>query len=96
MFEIAIFIVAFFLGFLVSRISFYLYESNPDKLESITTHKGYHVHHSVYGVTSFFAVPFMLGNHHFITTIILIGLGLGIIIDHTIEEGFMFITKDED
>jgi hypothetical protein len=50
----------------------------------------------MYGLTSFMVVPFTLTNHHVITTFILIGFGLGVIIDHTIEEGFVFITKDED
>ena len=97
--EIVIFLLAFSLGFLASRLWFiFLYRSHPmvKKLDKIGLHRGYHFHHSMYGVTSFMIVPFTLTNHHVLTTFILIGFGLGVIIDHTIEEGFVFITKEED
>ena len=39
-------------------------------------------------------VPFTLT--HFAVSMALVGFGLGIIIDHTIEEGFIFITRNEE
>lgn len=96
--EIVLFLLAFSLGFAASRLWFiFLYRSHPmvKKLDRIGLHKGYHFHHSMYGLTSFMVVPFTLTNNHVLTTLILIGFGLGVIIDHTIEEGFIFITKDE-
>ncbi len=96
--EIVLFLLAFSLGFSASRLWFiFLYRSHPmvKKLDKIGLHKGYHFHHSMYGLTSFMVVPFTITNNHVLITLILIGFGLGVIIDHTIEEGFIFITKDE-
>jgi len=54
--------------------------------------RGFHIHHSVYGVTVFFFLPLTL--HNFIETVFLSGFGLGIIIEHTFHEGFKFITRE--
>jgi len=93
--EVAIFLVAVFLGFFLSKFISFVYDSYPEKFEKITTKKGYHFHHSMYGLTSFFAVPIMIDNNHVLTTFVLLGLGFGIIIEHTIQCGFIFITKRE-
>lgn len=53
--------------------------------------RGYHIHHSMYGVSIFFFLP--LTFHHIAETIFLAGLGLGIIIEHTVHEGFKFIER---
>lgn len=53
--------------------------------------KKYHVHHSVYGLSTFLFIPFTLTN--ITETILLIGFGLGIILEHTHHEGFIFIEK---
>lgn len=94
--EIAIFLVAVFLGFFLSKFVSFVYDSSPERIEKITTKKGYHFHHSMYGLTSFLPVPIMIDNHHVLTTFVLIGLGLGIIIEHTIHCGFIFITKGKE
>ena len=97
MLEIIIFLGAFLGGLLLSRLWYkFTYDSHPTvkKLDRLGRHKGYHFHHSIYGVTSLFVVPFTIT--HFIVTLALIGFGLGVIIDHTIEEGFIFITREED
>lgn len=91
--EVAIFSVAVFFGYFLSRFVSFIYDSHPEKIEKISTKKGYHFHHSMYGLTSFLAVPVMIDNHHMLTTVMLIGLGLGIIIEHTIQCGFVFLTK---
>ncbi len=96
MLEIAIFLIGISLGALVSRFLYYLYESHTDKLEGITTPKGYHFHHSMYGIMAFFVSPIMLNNSLVYAAILLVGFGLGLIIDHTIEEGFVFISKIGD
>ena len=95
--ELILFLLAFTLGFSVSRLWFvFSYRSNKvKKLDRVGVHKGYHIHHSMYGVTSFMIVPYTLTNHHVLATLVLIGFGLGMIIDHTIEEGFVFITKED-
>ena len=98
--EVLILLVALFFGFLFSRFLYFIYEyseGKTEKVEKFTTPKGYHVHHSMYGVTSLFIIPFTAG-HHVMTTIFLLGFGIGIILEHTIEEGFVFISKwnDED
>jgi hypothetical protein len=92
--EIVIFLVAVFLGFFLSKFVSFIYDSTPEKIDRITTKKGYHVHHSIYGLGSFIVAPIMIDNHHVLTTVVLIGLGLGIIIEHTIQCGFVFLTKD--
>lgn len=100
MLEIGIFLMTLFLGFILSRM-WYIFTvesrharvSKVKKLDRLGRHKGYHFHHSVYGLTSFIMVPFTLT--HFTISLALIGFGLGVIIDHTIEEGFVFITKEE-
>lgn len=94
--EVAIFLIAVFFGFFVSKFVSFIYDSNPEKIERITTKKGYHFHHSMYGLTSFFAAPIMINNNHVLTTLVLIGLGLGIIIEHTIQCGFVFLTKQDE
>lgn len=94
--QVAIFLLASISGFLLSRFVSFIYNSSPERVERITTKKGYHFHHSMYGLTSFLAAPIMISNHHALTTLILIGLGLGIIIEHTIHCGFIFITKEEN
>lgn len=97
MLKIAIFLGALVLGLLLSRLWYkFTYDSHPTvkKLDRLGRHKGYHFHHSIYGATSLFVVPFTIT--HFIVTLAFIGFGLGVIIDHTIEEGFIFITKEED
>jgi hypothetical protein len=93
--QIAIFLLASISGFLLSSFVSFIYNSSPEKVERLTTKKGYHIHHSMYGLTSFMAAPIMISNHHPLTTLILIGLGLGIITEHTIRCGFNFITKED-
>lgn len=93
--EAAIFLFALFCGFLFSRFLYFIYESKEETMERLTTPKGYHLHHSMYGVTSLFIVPFT-ASHHIFTTIFLLGFGIGIIIEHTLEEGFVFISKWDD
>jgi hypothetical protein len=53
--------------------------------------KGYHFHHSMYGVVALALTPMTFGN--IIETIALAGFGLGIIIEHTIHDSFVFINK---
>ncbi|MFH1841045.1 MAG: hypothetical protein ABH807_02735 [Candidatus Shapirobacteria bacterium] len=49
----------------------------------------YHLHHSLFGVLLFF-IGFLTQG---IVTVVLLGLGMGIIVQHTCREGFEFITK---
>lgn len=53
--------------------------------------KGYHFHHSLYGLAMFALTPITFGN--IFETLGLIGFGLGIIIEHTIHDSFVFINK---
>lgn len=94
--EVVIFLSAVIIGFFLSTFLSFIYDFTPEKIDRITTKKGYHVHHSMFGLTSFLVTPIMIDNHHVLTTVVLIGLGLGIILEHTIQCGFIFITKAED
>lgn len=50
--------------------------------------KGYRLHHSLYG-TAFLVLGFLSQN------IIAIGLGVGIIVQHTLTDGFRFVSKEK-
>ena len=58
---------------------------------------GYHVHHSVYGLISILlALNFFLTDHFFVG-LFFIGVGIGVIIMHTLSENkFVFIEKELD
>lgn len=53
--------------------------------------KGYHLHHSMYGLALFALTPITVGN--LVETLAVVGFGLGIIIEHTIHDGFVFVNK---
>jgi hypothetical protein len=76
--------------FLTMMIEYLLYLKFVDLWENPITYYGYHVHHSVYGLLSMcFGLFFIKKPRLFY---FLMGLGVGIIIAHTINDGrFVFI-----
>jgi len=52
--------------------------------------KGYHFHHSLGGKYTFILALFFSGN----IALFLWGSGIGIIIEHTLMDGLVFITKE--
>lgn len=76
-----------FLGYVFSD---YIIVKKARKFHSVGRSKrGYHIHHSMYGVLSFLLAPFT------VHSLFLIGFGLGIIIEHTLTERFVFIEKEK-
>jgi hypothetical protein len=78
-------------GFLFSRL---LYKQNKHirKLSRLGRQKGYHIHHSIWGVIILLTLPFI--NFQITIELFLSSLSIGIIIDHTLNEGFLFITRE--
>jgi hypothetical protein len=80
--------ISFFGSFILGLLSAFLYEwiaINQIKVEALYF-SGYRMHHSLYGLLS--VAVFAVTKKHFF-----LGFGLGIIIQHTVTDGFWFITK---
>jgi hypothetical protein len=87
------FITYILFGIILGGIFGILYQGGYDILsektnsEPIVTFNGYHFHHSMYGAI-LIPIGFIISNP------IIIGLGIGIIIEHTVlEEKYIFIEK---
>lgn len=81
-----------FLSFVLGIITAFIYESlaktvgiNIFNKEALIV-SGYKLHHSLYGV--FFLLFSLVSQKYFF-----LGFGLGIIFQHTITDGFLFIQK---
>ncbi|MFH0853130.1 MAG: hypothetical protein V1853_01880 [bacterium] len=80
------------LGILSGFVVGFIWETSTRKIIHLAHRNGYHYHHSLFGLVAFLFIPkfwYDLNKALFIA-----GFGLGIIIQHTINEGFIFITKD--
>ena len=56
--------------------------------------KGHHVHHSNVGLVLLFAALLLVINDHYATSRVISGLGVGLIIQHTLsEKKFVFVSK---
>lgn len=73
------------------KFSDYVIQKKARRFHHIGIKKGYHIHHSMYGVVAFALTPITFGN--ILETLALIGFGLGIIIEHTTHDGFVFVNK---
>lgn len=59
--------------------------------------KDFHIHHSIIGLLMFVAATYSQKIDHTLTALALLGLGLGIIVQHTLsEKRFTFIDKVHD
>lgn len=81
-------ILGFFSGFIFG----FLWEISTSKIRHLAHQNGHHYHHSLFGLGAFLFIPKFLGdlNKMFFIT----GFGLGVIVQHAIKEGLIFITKD--
>lgn len=83
-------LICFFAGFIFGKIEVAAYNRFP-KTGKRATHFGkYHFHHSIQGVLAIFVGKVLGGNKgKYISS-----FGLGILTQHTLDEGLVFITKD--
>lgn len=80
------------LGFLSGFAFAFLWEITTPGIGYLAHQGGYHFHHSLFGLLAFLFVP--LFRNDFNKTLFIAGFGLGVILQHTIKEGFVFVTKD--
>lgn len=81
------FIGGFVSGFIVGTLSLKI-----EQIRNLTHQGGWHFHHSALGLAALFLIPFLKGDINKI--IFIVCFSAGIIIQHTIKEGFIFVTKD--
>ena len=80
----------FFSGFILAI----LWEITTYKIGHLAHQKGFHFHHSLFGVIAIILIPIFCND--FNKTFFVLLFGIGIITQHSIKEGFIFITKDQD
>ncbi len=91
--EIADKITHTLLGFSSGFIfAFLLWKITASKIGYLTHQGGYHFHHSLFGLLAFLFIPIFRSDSN--KTFFIVGFGLGVILQHTIKERFVFITKD--
>ena len=87
-FIILLLLSGFFSGFILAI----LWEISTYKIGHLAHQKGCHFHHSLFGVSAFRLIP-ILGNDPK-EVLFALCFGIGIITQHSIKDGFVFITKD--
>lgn len=90
--ELAKRIIYLILGFSSGFIFAFLWEVSTLKIGHLAHQKGYHFHHSLFGLIAFLFIPKFWGDMN--KVLFVFGFGTGVIIQHAIKEGFIFITKD--
>ena len=85
-------------GILMTWIFELVLKTNDILYEKYYTHNsvmfGYHFHHSTYGLALFVSSGIMLLIGYDTAPLVLLGMGIGIIVMHTISDGrFVFIEK---
>lgn len=83
-------IFGFIVGFILTKFYEWVYLILNKKLKKqiIVKLKGFHIHHSIYGL-------FFIGLSTGLKNLFLLGIGLGIIVQHTIfDKKFTFIDKN--
>lgn len=88
LFAAGLFIFAILVGY---KFSDYILLKKTKRWHHIGIKKGYHIHHSVWGIAVFALTPLTMSN--ILETVALVGFGIGIIIEHTISDSFVFINK---
>lgn len=84
--EVLVFLLGILLGFAFGEVWVWV----TDKWSAKPFIKGYHLHHSLFALLVFFIAFFVSETMR----IVLLGSGIGIIIQHTCKEGFKFITRE--
>ena len=65
------------------------------KIDHFACQKGYHFHHSCFGLICFVLSICFLGKENYAAAAKILIFGVGIIVQHTLtKDGFVFITKD--
>ncbi|KKR11698.1 MAG: hypothetical protein UT39_C0004G0057 [Candidatus Woesebacteria bacterium GW2011_GWA1_39_21] len=89
-----IYLLTLSLGVILGFITGKMWSNTFYKLQKMITHKtflkNYHIHHSLGGLIISLLAVIILNN--WLETII-VGLGIGMLIEHTISNGFVFLTK---
>ena len=81
-------ILGLFLGFLFG----FLWEKFTLRINYLAHRNGYHYHHSLFGLVGFLFIPMFWGDLN--KVLFIAGFGIGVILHHTIKEGFIFYTRD--
>jgi len=77
-------------GFITGFIFCVIWAKATGRFKVLTNVKGYHFHHSLFSIPAFSAVVLFSG----LSSLFFFGLGIGVIIQHSLAEGgFKFITK---
>ena len=82
----------FLFGGVIGFLFGVLWEISTDSIGHWACHKGYHFHHSLFGPLMLFFIPWVWhsSGHLFF----LLGGAAGIVFQHTLNEGFIFITRE--
>jgi hypothetical protein len=79
------------IGFLSGFVFAFLWETATRRADHLAYQWGYHFHHSLFGLLAFLSIPLVRNDSN--KTMFALGFGLGAILQHTLNEGFVFITK---
>lgn len=96
-----IFIFGIIFGLLITFIFEMILKTNVkwrvEYYEKHQTFLGYHLHHSMYGVAFMLLGVILFFRHQTVSSIFFMGVGVGVIIMHTVSESrFVFIEKELD
>jgi hypothetical protein len=83
-------VAAFLLGILLGYRFCVMWVWATDKIKKRSIVRGYHFHHSLFFISPFLLAFFFSEN----VSLVLWGIGTGIVIEHTLKEGFKFITRE--
>ncbi len=83
-------VLAFLLGVLSGFALGEVWVLMTDRYDKKSFFKGYHFHHNLFAVPLFLIAFFTQE----VIAVVLLGSGIGLIIQHTYREGFKFITKE--
>jgi len=78
-------------GFLSGFVFAVLWGVTTPKIAYLSRQRGYHFHHSLFGLLAFLSV--LLFRNDLNKSLFALGFGLGVILQHTLSEGLIFITK---
>ena len=81
-------ILGLFFGFLFG----FLWEKLTLRIDHLAHRNGHHYHHSLFGLLVFLFIPMFWDDLN--QVLLIAGFGIGVILHHTIKEGFIFLTKD--
>jgi len=86
------------LGFMLGFGWGWFWEARTKKIYHLAHVKGYHFHHSLYGIVSILLIPVIWHrnwlNKRSKLISVSIGFSLGVITQHSRSDGFVSITKD--